>query len=210
MQGLLIKPVGCEPDRRYPLVMWVHGGPTGVSGSRFYAAFGWNQLLANAGYAVFLPNYRGSVGWGLEFAESNIGDMGGGDFDDMMRGVDSLVAAGVADPDRLAIAGWSYGGFTAAWGVAQTNRFCAAVMGAGISLWANALAALRAVGALEPVLAVGEAMRRGELRDWRGRVMQALDPARLEPPDGLPAIQMAHRAELLGALLAQLPAGVVR
>jgi dipeptidyl aminopeptidase/acylaminoacyl peptidase len=135
MQGLLILPVGHEPGRKCPLVMWVHGGPTGVSAARYYAAFGWNQLLANAGYAVFLPNYRGSVGWGLEFAESNIGDMGGRDFEDMLLGIDSLVATGIADPDRLAIAGWSYGGFTAAWAVSQTKRFKAAVMGAGISHW---------------------------------------------------------------------------
>lgn len=135
MQGLIIKPVGYQPGRRYPLVMGVHGGPTGVSASRYYAAFGWNQLLAAAGYAVFLPNYRGSVGWGLQFAESNIGDMGGRDFDDMLRGIDSLVESGLADPDRLAIAGWSYGGYTAAWAVSQTDRFRAAVMGAGISHW---------------------------------------------------------------------------
>lgn len=135
MQGLVIRPVGYQPGRRYPLVMWVHGGPTGVSASRFYASFGWNQLLAAAGYAVFLPNYRGSVGWGLEFAESNLGDMGGRDWDDMQRGVDSLIEAGLADPTRLAIAGWSYGGYTAAWAVSQTDRFRAAVMGAGISHW---------------------------------------------------------------------------
>jgi dipeptidyl aminopeptidase/acylaminoacyl peptidase len=137
MQGLLIKPVGYEPGRRYPLVMWVHGGPTGVSAARYYGAFGWCQLLASAGFAVFLPNYRGSVGWGLEFAESNIGDMGGRDFEDMLLGIDALSAAGFADSDRLAIAGWSYGGFTAAWAVSQTNRFRAAVMGAGISHWSS-------------------------------------------------------------------------
>jgi dipeptidyl aminopeptidase/acylaminoacyl peptidase len=135
MQGLLIQPVGHQVGRKYPLVMWVHGGPTGVSASRYGAAYGWTQLLAGAGYAVFLPNYRGSVGWGLEFAESNIGDMGGRDFEDMFLGIDSLIAAGIADPDRLAIAGWSYGGFAAAWAVSQTNRFRAAVMGAGISHW---------------------------------------------------------------------------
>ena len=105
------------------------------AGGRYNAAFGWGQLLANQGYAVFLPNYRGSVGWGLEFSESNLGDMGGKDFEDMMLGVDSLVEAGIADPDRLAISGWSYGGFIAAWAVSQTDRFCAAVMGAGISHW---------------------------------------------------------------------------
>lgn len=135
MQGLLIKPAGHQAGQRCPMVMWVHGGPTGISASRYYAAFGWNQLLAAAGYAVFLPNYRGSVGWGLEFAESNIGDMGGKDFEDMLLGVDSLIESGIADPQRLAIAGWSYGGFTAAWAVSQTDRFKAAVMGAGISHW---------------------------------------------------------------------------
>ncbi len=135
MQGLLIKPVGYQSGQRCPLVMWVHGGPTGISASRYYASFGWNQLLAAAGYAVFLPNYRGSTGWGLEFAESNIGDMGGKDFEDMLLGVDSLIELGIADPQRLGIAGWSYGGFTAAWAVSQTDRFKAAVMGAGISHW---------------------------------------------------------------------------
>ena len=135
MQGLLIKPVGYQSGQRYPLVMWVHGGPTGISAARYYAAIFWNQLLAAAGYAVFLPNYRGSTGWGVEFAESNIGDMGGKDFADMLRGIDSLIESGIADPQRLGIAGWSYGGFTAAWAVSQTDRFRAAVMGAGISHW---------------------------------------------------------------------------
>ncbi len=132
MQGLLIKPVGYDPSRRYPLVMWVHGGPTGVSGANYYAAKFWNQLFASQGYAVFLPNYRGSVGWGLEFAESNIG---GKDFSDMLLGIDSLIEAGIADPERLAVAGWSYGGYIAAWAGSQTDRFRAAVMGAGISHW---------------------------------------------------------------------------
>jgi dipeptidyl aminopeptidase/acylaminoacyl peptidase len=135
MQGLVIKPVGYEAGRSYPMVMWVHGGPTGVSGSCYYAATMWNQLLAEAGFVVFLPNYRGSTGWGLEFAESNLGDMGGKDFQDMMLGIDSLVESGLADPERLAVAGWSYGGFTTAWAVSQTDRFRAAVMGAGIAHW---------------------------------------------------------------------------
>ena len=135
MQGLLIKPIDYQPNQRYPLVMWVHGGPSGVCGSRFYACFGYCQLMASQGYAVFMPNYRGSIGWGLEFAESNIGDMGGKDFQDMMLGIDALIDGGIADPDRLAIAGWSYGGFTAAWAVAQSDRFSASIMGAGISHW---------------------------------------------------------------------------
>ena len=133
MQGLLIRPVGVDSGKPVPLVMNVHGGPTGVSGSRYNASFGWNQLLASAGCAVFMPNYRGSVGWGRTFSESNLGDMGGKDFEDMMLGVDALIDSGVADPDRLAITGWSYGGFIAAWAISQTNRFKASVMGAGIS-----------------------------------------------------------------------------
>ena len=137
MQGILIKPTNYEPGKAYPLVMWVHGGPTGVSGSRYYTSFGWCQLLANAGYAVFLPNYRGSVGWGLEFSESNLGDMGGKDFEDMLLGIDSLVDAGIADADCLAVAGWSYGGFISAWAICQDQRFKAAVMGAGISHWSS-------------------------------------------------------------------------
>ena len=135
MQGLLIKPVGYEVGKRYPLVMSVHGGPSGVSGSRYYAASGWAQLMANEGYAVFMPNYRGSVGWGRKFSESNLGDMGGKDFEDMMLGIDSLIGAGIADADRLALSGWSYGGFIAAWAVSQTDRFRTVVMGAGISHW---------------------------------------------------------------------------
>ena len=135
MQGLLIRPVGEDSGKPVPLVMNVHGGPTGVSGSRYNASFGWNQLLASQGYAVFMPNYRGSVGWGRTFSESNLGDMGGKDFEDMMLGIDALIDDGIADPDRLAITGWSYGGFIAAWAVSQTARFKASVMGAGISHW---------------------------------------------------------------------------
>ena len=135
LQGLVIRPVNYQPHQSYPLVTWVHGGPTGISSDRYYAATGWNQLLASAGYAVFLPNYRGSVGWGLEFAESNIGDMGGEDFQDILRGIESLEQSGLADSNQLAIAGWSYGGFMAAWAVSQTSQFRAAIMGAGISHW---------------------------------------------------------------------------
>ncbi|MCY2962341.1 MAG: S9 family peptidase, partial [Planctomycetota bacterium] len=135
MQGLLIYPVDYQPGSKVPLVMYVHGGPTGVSADRYYGSFGWNQLLANAGFAVFLPNYRGSVGWGLKFAESNQGDMGGKDLQDMLLGIDALVERGIADPDRLGILGWSYGGYTAAWAITQTNRFRASIVGAGITHW---------------------------------------------------------------------------
>ena len=77
------------------------------------------------------------MGWGLEFSESNLGDMGGKDFEDMLLGIDSLVDTGLADAERLAVAGWSYGGFISAWAVSQSQRFRAAVMGAGISHWTS-------------------------------------------------------------------------
>ncbi len=90
---------------------------------------------AAQGMAVFLPNPRGSTGWGLDFAESNIGDMGGKDWEDIRLGIAHCVERGIADQDRLGIAGWSYGGFMTAWAVTQTDMFKAALMGAGISDW---------------------------------------------------------------------------
>ncbi len=108
MQGLLLLPPGAGTGP-IPLVTLVHGGPTGAI--RFeYQPGRWSRVLADAGLAVFLPNYRGSTGWGLQFAEANIGDMGGADYADIMSGIDQLVADHIADPDRLGIAGWSYGG----------------------------------------------------------------------------------------------------
>ena len=90
-------------------------------------------MLANNGYAVLLPNIRGSDGYGWKFVEENFSDWGGKDFEDIVSGVDYLIKEGIADSERLGIGGWSYGGFTTAWAVSQTNRFKAAVMGAGIS-----------------------------------------------------------------------------
>lgn len=136
IQGLLVRTA--EPgDRPRPTVVLVHGGPTSLWAYDFPGtrSMGWVQLLAAAGYAVFLPNPRGSMGFGTAFAEANIGDMGGGDWADVMAGIDHLVAAGIADPARLGLAGWSYGGYLTAWGVTQTKRFRAAVAGASITNW---------------------------------------------------------------------------
>jgi len=136
IQGLLALPPRdvAGAGRPLPLVVIVHGGPTGLQGHRFTLTL-WARLLTARGVAVLLPNPRGSVGWGTSFTEANLGDMGGADFGDIMAGVDRVVADGVADPDRLGIAGWSYGGFMTAWAVTRTNRFKAAVMGAGIADW---------------------------------------------------------------------------
>jgi dipeptidyl aminopeptidase/acylaminoacyl peptidase len=111
-------------------VVLVHGGPTAAWGDAFEP---WGQLLVAKGYAVVYPNIRGSTGYGWNFLVSNRGDWGGGDFKDLMVGVDTLIARGIADPARLGIAGWSYGGYMASWAITQTTRFKAAVTGAGMS-----------------------------------------------------------------------------
>jgi dipeptidyl aminopeptidase/acylaminoacyl peptidase len=113
-----------------PLIALIHGRPTGNWQDSIET---WGQLLAARGYAVFYPNIRGSSGYGQKFIEMNRGDWGGGDYRDVMAGIDDLVARGIADPDKLAIGGWSYGGYMAEWAITQTTRFKAAVSGAGRS-----------------------------------------------------------------------------
>ncbi len=132
IEGLLVKPLGYEEGKRYPLILQIHGGPYG----RFTDTFNTrSQLWAANGYAVLLPNPRGSTGYGVRFATANIGDWGGKDFKDIMAGVDTLIARGIADPDRLVVMGGSYGGFMTFWAITQTDRFKAAIGHAGISDW---------------------------------------------------------------------------
>jgi dipeptidyl aminopeptidase/acylaminoacyl peptidase len=131
--GVLIKPVGYEPGRRYPLIVHPHGGPESVDLNGFQIQ--WGQVLAAHGYSVLFPNYRGSIGRGAKYTMMVNRNFGGPDFADIIAGLDELIRQGVADPDRLGIGGWSYGGFMSAWAVTQTNRFKAAVMGVGVSNW---------------------------------------------------------------------------
>ncbi|HEU5440955.1 MAG TPA: S9 family peptidase [Ktedonobacterales bacterium] len=121
-----------EPTRGTPppLVLQVHGGPSSAFRDTWLDPL--PQLLAAAGFAVLRANPRGSQGRGVAFSDAVLGDMGGKDFQDLLAGVDYLVGHGLADPERLAIYGWSYGGFMTAWAVTQTTRFKAAVMGAGV------------------------------------------------------------------------------
>lgn len=135
MQGVLVKPAGSKAGKRLPLIVHPHGGPTGISANEYLSPLRWAYHLTNRGYAVFMPNYRGSTGWGIEFAEANLGDMGGKDFLDIMAGVDALIKDGIADPKRMGFGGWSYGGFLTAWAITRTDRFKAAVAGAAISNW---------------------------------------------------------------------------
>lgn len=130
IEAALLTPADYEGKSRLPLVALIHGGPTG---SWRDAIEPWGQLLAARGFAVFYPNVRGSTGYGQTFIEMNRADWGGGDFKDVMAGVDALIARGVADPDRLGIGGWSYGGYMAEWAITQTAQFKAAVSGAGMA-----------------------------------------------------------------------------
>jgi dipeptidyl aminopeptidase/acylaminoacyl peptidase len=130
IEAALLKPTGYDGKSRLPLIAVIHGGPTGNWQDSIEM---WGQLLAARGYAVFYPNIRGSSGYGQKFIEMNRGDWGGGDFKDVMAGVNDLIARGIADPDKLAIGGWSYGGYMAEWAITQTNVFKAAVSGAGLS-----------------------------------------------------------------------------
>ena len=134
--GHLVYPVDYQAGERYPTVVEIHGGPT-WSWLPHYAVWWewWYQYLAGRGYLVFLPNIRGSTGYGTAYAEANVGDICGMDWQDVMTGIDHLVASGLTDPERLGIGGWSYGGLMTAWAITQTTRFKAAVMGAGLANW---------------------------------------------------------------------------
>jgi dipeptidyl aminopeptidase/acylaminoacyl peptidase len=138
IEGLLTLPAGHETSRKYPLILNIHGGPAGVFSESFTGRPGIYPLasLAAKGYAVLRPNPRGSGGYGKKFRFANLHDWGGADYLDLMTGVDHVISMGVADPDRLAVMGWSYGGFMTSWVVTQTRRFKAAVVGAAVTnLW---------------------------------------------------------------------------
>lgn len=134
IDGIFMPPLNYKSDGPPPLYVDVHGGP---SGAYLNGWAGYTQLIANAGYAVFKPNMRGSWGHGVSFADAVLGDMGGKDFQDILRGIDYLVEQGLVDGERVGIGGWSNGGFLTAWAITQTTRFKAAMMGAGISDWHN-------------------------------------------------------------------------
>lgn len=132
--GILITPdAATHGPGPYPFLVHVHGGPAGVYAENYAPSWsGWGWLLAEHGYAALLPNPRGSSGRGDPFQTLNLEDWGGADMRDILAGVDYCIAEGVADAERTAIGGWSYGGFMTAWTESQTTRFKAAVVGAGL------------------------------------------------------------------------------
>jgi dipeptidyl aminopeptidase/acylaminoacyl peptidase len=135
VQGWLIPPKVIEPSRRYPMVVVVHGGPSSVVLPTFPDLQHTTGALMADGYFVFLPNPRGSFGQGEAFTTANVKDFGGGDLRDILAGIDAVLARYPVDPGRLGITGWSYGGYMTMWAVTQTDRFHAAVAGAGIANW---------------------------------------------------------------------------
>ena len=135
IEGLLTYPVGYQSGDRVPLILMVHGGPSGVYSQTFTGQGGIYaiQHFAEQGYALLRPNPRGSTGYGKEFRYANFQDWGYGDYEDLMSGVDTVIEMGVAHPDSLVEMGWSYGGYMTSWIVTQTDRFKAVSMGAGLS-----------------------------------------------------------------------------
>jgi len=135
IEGLLTYPAGYAGGSRAPLLVVIHGGPAGV----FLRSFLGNPspypvaVFSTRGYAVLRGNVRGGSGYGAAFRHANYRDWGGGDYRDILSGVDMLVARGIADPDRLGVMGWSYGGYMTSWVITQTKRFKAASVGAGVT-----------------------------------------------------------------------------
>src|ERR1700722_5462237 len=135
VQGWLLYPRDFDPNKKYPLVVRVHGGPGLGVLSEWPSSSDYYSPLAGAGYFVLQPNPRGSFGQGEAFTRANVKDFGNGDFKDIMAGVDEAIKVAPVDPNRLGICGWSYGGYMTMWAVTQTNRFKAAMAGAGLSNW---------------------------------------------------------------------------
>jgi len=133
VQGWLIYPANFDPTKKYPLIVEVHGGPSAAVLSSWPGSGDFGMALAASGYFVLQPNPRGSFGNGEAFTRANVKDFGYGDLRDVLGGVDEAIKIAPIDSNRLGITGWSYGGYMTMWAVTQTNRFKAAMAGAGIA-----------------------------------------------------------------------------
>ncbi|MGA9528960.1 MAG: S9 family peptidase [Terriglobales bacterium] len=142
IEGMLMYPPGKFEAKNLPLFVFIHGGPQDADGNHFSADwYQWDRLAATAGWLVFEPNYRGSTGYGDKFALAIVPEVFSGPGRDILTGVDALVKDGIADPQHLAVGGYSYGGYMTNWLITQTTRFKAAVSGAGgvenVADWGN-------------------------------------------------------------------------
>jgi dipeptidyl aminopeptidase/acylaminoacyl peptidase len=135
VQGWLLYPANYDPHKKYPLIVYVHGGPAYANMPHWpYPGYGPGPFSA-LGYFVLMPNPRGSYGEGERFTQANRKDFGYGDLRDILAGVDTVIKLAPVDPNRVGITGWSYGGFMTMFAITQTHRFKAAVAGAGLSDW---------------------------------------------------------------------------
>ena len=132
--GVLVKPVGYQKGQRYPLIVAIHGGPASADTLGFNGGYN-SQVYAGAGYAVLRPNYRGSTNYGQKFRNDIVGNYFPPGYDDIITGVDHLIAQGIVDPDRMGALGWSAGGHWSNWILVSTDRFKALSSGAGTSNW---------------------------------------------------------------------------
>ncbi len=132
--GVLVHPVGYQEGQRYPLIVAIHGGPASADRLTFNGGYG-SQVYAGAGWAVLMPNYRGSTGYGNAHRTAIVGDYFTKGFQDIMTGVDHLIAQGIVDGDRMGALGWSAGGHWSNWILTHTNRFKAISSGAGTMNW---------------------------------------------------------------------------
>jgi dipeptidyl aminopeptidase/acylaminoacyl peptidase len=132
--GVLVKPVGYKAGQRYPLIVAIHGGPASADVLSFNGGYG-AQVYAGAGYAVLKPNYRGSTNYGLKHKTDIVGNYFQAGYEDIMAGVDHLIAQGIVDGSKMGVLGWSAGGHWSNWILVQTDRFKAISSGAGTSNW---------------------------------------------------------------------------
>lgn len=132
--GVLVKPVGYQQGQRYPLIVAIHGGPAAADVLSFNGGYG-SQVYAGAGYVVLRPNYRGSTNYGTKLRTDIVGNYMAPGYDDIMAGVDHLIAQGIADPDHMGALGWSAGGHWSNWILTHTDRFKAISTGAGTANW---------------------------------------------------------------------------
>jgi dipeptidyl aminopeptidase/acylaminoacyl peptidase len=142
VEGMLMYPPGKFETKNLPMFVFIHGGPQDADGNHFEADwYQWDRLAATQGWLVFEPNYRGSTGYGDKFALEIVPEIVSRPGKDILTGVDALVKDGIADPNQLAVGGYSYGGYMTNWLITQTTRFKAAVTGAGavehVANWGN-------------------------------------------------------------------------
>jgi len=166
VEGILVYPVGWDRARRYPLIVQLHGGPASAYENSFSGSYGtYTNVLAGKGYAVFQPNYRGSTGYGEAFQTAISGSYWPLAAEDILSGVDTLVARGIAAPDSLGMMGWSAGGHWSNWTLVTTDRFKAISSGAGVSNWIS-LYAQTDVQAPRQYYLGGDATRGGPNKPW--------------------------------------------